>query len=328
MAGSGRPYDALTDLRRQLIRALHDGYSTADIQDIFSLSRDELLAELNSLAEASLVKKSGQTYQPNFFVANAEETQRAVEYADGIGKQLFAQLSEDWDDLTNTIQQLEIAQKFSMQDIVLVLIGANILDLGLLEVLARDGTLLPPAPHRPAPHTPDAHYYFWMIEGEADALGKYGQRTMGLPHDGWCFFTFGRYELGHHDNKTRRTLEQDVLHASDTLPSAEQLGSQFDIPLFTAQDISRWSPVVINECERLLAVYKENDSSIRSHYATLKASEYSDFAEFFCWFDHVAYSSAIDLLEEAELITIPESHFAAALWEGGMGPTFFGMSTL
>jgi hypothetical protein len=301
MAGSGRPYDVLTDLRKQLIRALHDGYTPGQIQDMFGLSHETLLAELNPLVEASLVRQDGATFQPNFFVADAHETQRAIEQANVVGKELFEQLNDDWDAISSIYQSLKIARVYSLQDVGLLLIGAVVLDTGLLEYLARDATLLPPAPHRPGPQTPDAHYYFWMIEGGPDAIGKYGQATLQVPYEGWMFFTFGQYVIGQKHNESRILFQDDVSQAAESVSSASQLARQYKFPAFTAADVARWSLIVRNECERLLSVYKANETALRSLYASLKASRTSayGFAEFFCWFDHVAYAAAIDLLAAA-----------------------------
>ncbi len=37
------------------------------------------------------------------------------------------------------------------------------------------------------------------------------------------------------------------------------------------------------------------------------------FGEFLCWYDHVAYAHAIDILADAGVLSIPEYRFIAAL---------------
>jgi hypothetical protein len=64
-------------------------------------------------------------------------------------------------------------------------------------------------------------------------------------------------------------------------------------------------------------VYKQRESRLRQIYGTLRAALYAPphgFGEFLCWYDHVAYASAIDSLAAAGAVSIPAERFAAALW--------------
>ncbi|NDJ87136.1 MAG: hypothetical protein GYB66_14755 [Chloroflexi bacterium] len=160
MAGSGKPQKVLTDLRKQIIRALHDQHSLSEIQVMFGLAHGALIAELTPLVDASLVAKRKDTYQPLFFVADADETRRVAAHATTAGEALFAQLQTDWEALSQAYQALEISRRIPFPEIAFLLVGANILDIGLLRALEQDGTLMPPSPHRPSPDAPDAHYYF------------------------------------------------------------------------------------------------------------------------------------------------------------------------
>lgn len=311
MAGSGTPYRALSDLRKQIIRARHDGHSLEDIQAMFSLSDDELAAELQPLVAASLLDAN---HMPTFFVADGEETQRAIDHAESIGRQLFEQLQSDWDALDGAYRRLKISQNRSFREMAFILVGASILDIGLLRCLREDATLLPAPPHRPSPDNPNAHYYFWMIEGDEACGGRYGQNSMQLSHPGWDFFTFGQYFIGDQFNNARRAFEEQVLNAD--VPSATDLAAGFEIPLIDAEDDAVWMPLVREESQRLLAVYKENEASLRNLYDNPAAH---GFAEFFCWYDHVAYAHAIDFLDTHDMITIPTSRFDAIIWQGSMG---------
>ncbi|NDJ87135.1 MAG: hypothetical protein GYB66_14750 [Chloroflexi bacterium] len=157
-----------------------------------------------------------------------------------------------------------------------------------------------------------------MIEGDFDALGKYGQRTAMLPYPDWTYFSFGQYRILEKANLARRSLDERVGQASEETPSPVRLAEAFRLPLFEAADVAIWRATIIEETGRLLAVYLEHESTLRDLYATLKASQTAPygFAEFFCWYDHLAYSHTVDLLEDAGLILIPGDSFAAALWLG------------
>lgn len=326
MAGSGNPYRVMTDQRKQIVRALHESVDLAAIQEKLLLTDAALHDELTALVEASLVAQVDGVYQPRFFVADQDETNRVVEHAAGVGDHLYQRLLADWDDLAAAFAQLMLSKQHTLREVGFLLVGANILDIGLLECLAHDGSLLLRAPHRPSPGYPEAHYYFWMIEGEPVHTGKYGQNTLALPYQDWCLFTFGQYHIGQHLNMERRTLEKHVLEDAGQQDTTPRRLSEFHaLPLMNAPDIACWSLVVTREARRLMSVYADYQASIRELHASLRGGRAAaeTFGEFFCWYDHLAYSHAIDRLEQAGLIAIPEERFMGALWEGNSGPAFF-----
>jgi hypothetical protein len=68
-----------------------------------------------------------------------------------------------------------------------------------------------------------------------------------------------------------------------------------------------------------MTIYQDHEDLLRQLHATLHASIYAPygFSEFFCWYDHVAYAHAIDVLASADVLSIPEHRFTAALWYEG-----------
>lgn len=63
-------------------------------------------------------------------------------------------------------------------------------------------------------------------------------------------------------------------------------------------------------------MYHDIEISLRQLYASLQASAYAPhgFGEFSCWYVHVAYAHAIDVLAELDKLSIPAQGFAAAVW--------------
>lgn len=323
MVGSGNPYQVLNDRRKQIVRALYEADSLSEIRVQLQLTEDALEDDLDALIQSSLVEKIGPTYKPTFLVANHNETSRVIRHAKSLGDKFHQQLLEDWDDLSDAFAQLTLSEKYSLHDIGFLLVGANILDIGLLECLAGDATLMPPAPHRPSPGYPDSYYYFWMIEGEPNDTGKYGQNAMPLPYDGWSFFTFGQYHVGQQFIEDRRSLEKNVLEDSQRQPSPQKLADLHSLVLVISTDIACWVPAVKQEAEHLLAIYKDNQQSIHDLHASLRYSTTDTFGEFFCWYDHLVYSHAIDRLEQLRLIHVPDGRYMGVLWEDDSGPGFF-----
>jgi hypothetical protein len=205
-------------------------------------------------------------------------------------------------------------------------VGANILDVGLLECLVQHNELMPETPRRPAPGNPDAHYYFWMIDGQPGDTGRYGQNMLPVPYAGWSFFTFGQYHIGQQFNKTRQTYETQVLEDSEQQATPQQLADRHHLTVVHADDAALWRSVARRQSKQLLAIYIDNESSIRDVHASLRDSDPGTFGEFVCWYDHVAYSHAIDRLEQSGMLSIPAARFMGALWEGNPEPGFFGSS--
>jgi DNA-binding HxlR family transcriptional regulator len=96
MAGSGNPYGVLNKRRMQLIHALHTGQTLTDIQTMLQITPETLQDDLTTLAEASLLIKTGDTYKPGFLVADKDETRRVVRHAMSTGNKMYGQLRQNW----------------------------------------------------------------------------------------------------------------------------------------------------------------------------------------------------------------------------------------
>jgi hypothetical protein len=318
LAGSGDPWKALTRVRLGLLRALYDGRTLSDLASVAGKPSDHLRRELDPMIEVQLLHKQGARYTPSFFIADAVETRKVVEHAQQLGQSLAGHLALHWSRLDAKYSELNASQSHSIRDVSFLLVGGQILDIGLLEALKRDRTLLKPAPARPSPDRPEARFYFYMIEGDRSDLGRYGLNDTTLPWPHWYLLTFGQDWVSGTLNSERSTLEETCqeLIQTKTTNNPEELAERLRIPIFTETDTTRWSDLVREYSEILLNTYLAEGSNLKRLYSTLRASSYAPhgFSEFFCWYDHVAYAYAIDALEAQGLIAIPPVRFTAALW--------------
>ena len=318
LAGSGNPWKAITRFRLGLLRSLHDGLTVSNLARAAGKTSDHIEKELHPLIEANLLLKQGQRYLPSFFIADAFETRKIVDHAHELGRSLADHLTSVWSQIETKFGELSTSHSNSIRDFGFMLVGAHILDIGLLEALKRDRTLLKPAPARPSPDRPKARYYFYMIEGDQADLGRYGLNDTDLPWPNWYFLTFGQDWIDGVSNSERTTFEEtcEDLIRSRKANNPEALANRLRIPIFTEADTSRWLEVVREYSEILVNVYLQKQSALRQLFSTLGASSYAphSFSEFFCWFDHIAYAFAIDALDAQDLISIPTGRFTAALW--------------
>lgn len=318
MAGSGNPWTAITSFRKGLLRALHDGLAVSDMARVFGKSSDQIEKELHPMTVANLLVTRGNRYLPTFFIADASETKHVVHHAHTLGRSLAKHLFALWAQIEAIYSELSTSRSYSIRNLGFMLVGAHILDIGLLEALKRDGTLLRPAPARPSPDCFQARYYFWMIEGDLPDLGRYGLDDTELPWPDWHFLSFGQSWIDGVPNSERDALEETCanLVRSNRASNPEALAKRLRVPLLTETDTSLWSELVEACAESLAKVYLEKEGELRRLFSTLRASSYApqSFSEFFCWYDHVAFASAVDELDAQGLISIPAHLFTAAFW--------------
>jgi hypothetical protein len=319
MAGQGNPYAWLTAEHLRLLRGLLEPGDGPRVTD-------EAAAPLAPLLEAGLVLRSGDRLVPGCFVAATDEVERIDRHAREVGAALAEVVRHGWPSLLAGFGALRLARSSTLAELGFFLIGDRVLDVGLLDALARDSRLMPAASARPGPGRPHDRYYFWLIEGEHDALGRYGQRSDPLPDSWtrWSLLSFGRYTEGERPNLARQRLHAEALALAlverEQVDSPESLEGRLGIPLVSEADAAVWSAVERPCADALVAVYREHEASLRALYGGLRvARQRSDagpdgFGEFFCWYDHVAYAHAIDALAAAGIFTIPPAGFQAAIW--------------
>jgi hypothetical protein len=312
MAGRGNPYAVITPASKALLRALHDADDRSDQFD------NGLEPTLKLLESKSLIARDGRgRHRPSFFIADAREAVQVNAHAQAIGHALALEVERNWGALLGLYQTLKISKTIAFAETAFFLIGDHLLDLGLLDALARDATLMPGAPARPDPDWDDARYYCWMIEGDAALTGRYGQRYTDLPWAQWLLLTFGQYRVHGQPNTERTGLEQrtrDLAQTPGMTPSG--LGTAAGIPVFARADTLAWERGIRPFADGLVDIYLRHQNEVRTVYDACRASQYAphSFGDFVCWYDHLAYSHAIGTLEARGLMPIPPDRFVAALW--------------
>lgn len=310
MAGRGDPFALLTPERQTLVQALHAGTVPDD--------------DLQPLLDAQLLHTHGAALRPAFLVIECAETLRCIDHARGaFAPQLAAPLLAQWDTLITTFAALCPDRRDAWADDVLFLVGARLLDIVLLDVLARDGLLMSAAPARIGADGGAEQYFLWMVERPADFPSfYYGQNVTPLPWDGWFLLTFGVYSTADGPNVPRQHLITTVRKKAADVDTPAVLAAQMALRCYDHAAVTRWDQVAYPCAEALLAVYHVCADDLRALYNTLKCSTYhpDGFGSFVCWYDHLAYTAVIDLLIAQGLVHMPADRFTAALWQGPVMP--------
>ncbi len=318
LAGSGDPWSSLSKLRKRILRELHDAPDVGNLASILDKTPDELEAEIHPMMAASLVHETDGGFRPSFLVTDESETQRVFAHASDFSKALVDTTEAKLSWIKSEYEKLEINQEHGFEEVSLFFLGGRILDIKLLEKLTGHNRVMPPAPARPSPSRPDAHYYFYMVEGDPKNLGGWGQDDSRMPWDGWYFITFGQNVVDGEYNPHRRSLEKqyEELIESGKADTPEFVGASLGIPVVSLSDSNMWENTADLLAEELCGCYEESVESIRALHKGLRSGTYAphSIGEFFCWYAHIAYANAIELMEERGTLDIPDSRLQSAIW--------------
>jgi len=314
LAGSGNPWYVLKDKNYTIILSLHEDLELNVIADSLNITNEQLIYEIDTLIKYSLITKKNNNYYPNIFISNNYEVEKVYKFSKSVGIKLSEVIIEDWDILKKSYKALSISNLYSFKELGFMLVGSRILDMGVLGALVLDQSLLLPPRNRPSPSRPDACYYFWLIEGKHEHLGKYGQNDTDLKWDNWHILNFGQNRIDRKLNSQRRVFQKKIneMQKSDTIDNPLMFAECLKVPYLSKMDSKYWLEVSNKISNDLLNVLKNNEQEIKDFYKTLRTGEYSNnsFSDFFCWFYHVVFAWTIDDLQEKGYIDFPTNRFS------------------
>lgn len=321
MVGIGNPYRALTPARLPLLPALLDHPDLVGLAEALDWSADEVRSDLATLAAAGIVALEGERARPLATIADASEVARVAESARRAGALLAEAIASVWPLVEAVWPRLDVSRSHTLAEMSFLLVGDRLLDVGLLDALAVDGRLMPPAPPRQDRDDPTARYYLCVVEGEPTALGQYGQRATALPWPGWSHLTFGRYGTPAAPNATRARYDERLraAFAADPPGDPAALAWQTGVPYVDAHDARVWDGFARALASELVGGYYGLLGELTALFESLRVATLgaTTFGEFFCWYDHLAYAHAIDALVAAGRIVMPAGAVTAAIWHEG-----------
>ncbi|MGY5879882.1 MAG: hypothetical protein RTV31_06505 [Candidatus Thorarchaeota archaeon] len=318
LAGSGDPWSSLSRTRVRIMKELHDGLGLSEVASLLDLSSEEINSEIQPLLNASLMFEIDGQFKPTFLIANEDETLMVHNHASTFSKNLANVMEDNFEDIAKSYQSLDLSKQYKFEDVAFLFVGGRIVDIHLLDKLASGKQIMRPAPPRPSPERPDAHYYFWMIEGEKKHLGEYGLEDIDMPWPCWHYFSFGQNLIDGIPNGDREQMETrySELIKTGTIETPEAIGRRLDIPIISQTDSVRWAAISDEYAKLLSQCFEEHEQSIKALHTNLKSGQYAphSLGEFFCWYAHIAYSVTIDILELKGILPVPPERFQSALW--------------
>ncbi|MDF1538748.1 MAG: hypothetical protein P1Q69_07585 [Candidatus Thorarchaeota archaeon] len=129
LAGSGNPWSSLTQLRKRILRELHDSPDISELALLLGIKSEDLMLELRPLMDASLVFKSNGHFRPSFLVTNSVETQTVYNHACEFSKILAEKTEENMEYIKTSYQNLELSRTYEFDELAFMFVGGRILDI-------------------------------------------------------------------------------------------------------------------------------------------------------------------------------------------------------
>jgi hypothetical protein len=314
IAGSGNPYPALDTLNRRIMYLLRDGVSSAAIATSLGIGSSEIADRLNVLRATSLIDHDPPL--PSVLVVDSGEARAVVEDARRMGDVLAETVLDAWAEIERGYSTVEARRRPSLTSNGLIMVGARILDLDLLDAFAREGAILPAPPSRPAPGRPDDRCYLWMVAGNREWRGRYGGGLVPLRWPGWALHTFGRFGADDAAGRRRSIREEAALRLgrSEDVLAPEALAERLRVPCVPPPDAERWGEVCRGVTTQLVTRYRERREALSELHAALHSRGRSTLSEFVCWHVHLAAGFAIDVLLERGVFELAPGDFQMAVW--------------
>ena len=86
-------------------------------------------------------------------------------------------------------------------------------------------------------------------------------------------------------------------------------------PIYTKEDMRIIDEFIDHMSKHILKTIYKNLDKIQSTFRKMKASEYANFPEFFCWLYHLVFSEAIDYLIKEQLLKEPLHGYEYWVWK-------------
>ncbi|MGB9676973.1 MAG: hypothetical protein ACPL0C_07300, partial [Candidatus Bathyarchaeales archaeon] len=86
-------------------------------------------------------------------------------------------------------------------------------------------------------------------------------------------------------------------------------------PIYTKNDMDVIRNFVDDMSTYIFSVIYKNLKEIQDTFRRCKASEYADFAEFFCWLYHLAFTETMDYLIRQKRLSQPIHGYEYWLWK-------------
>ena len=269
--------------RDKFLIGLHNGFDKIELKENLGWTDDELNEEISVLIENGFLQLRDNKPVPSICIIMQEEGQKMFQQSESVANKIVESLTEIEPQIKELFNEMKASEFVKYSDFKFFLFSDVLLDNWQINNVEESFL----QKQRTLRH--GKRYYLKIAEKDTaskiEVFGIYGNQYNCK--DSTCFITYGNNRL---NNKL----------------SFNQL-SEIDIPFISISD-----QVIL---EKMAELYKPKLIDTLNKHRELFFNNYNisvyknelSFEEYFIWYYHFLYTKATDILNEREVIEIPEN---------------------
>ncbi len=291
--------------------------------------------DLLLLEEATFIKKEGDKYRPNFFVALADELFYVPAMAQELAIGLVNPIQDWFTEIRNLTDELSFAERFAWSEINFLIIGNFIFELGT-QYIANSGENLFLSPY---PNRKSGFYFLLAIETNSlDILGHYRSSYCDLTEYFFCMYGAPN-AVQAFDNKIFPLIKKkglpeakkEIIHTikiyedhyrgvdrsltlEHLLPFSLITGTGRPlVPLGSKADCKIIQFMARSIGTKIGLLFDRYYNMLFEAYRSFRTANNSGFSEFYSWFYKLVANRAMDILLGQGLVNYPPTGTALCI---------------
>ncbi len=269
--------------RYKFLIGLHNEFEPQEIQVALNWTNETFHEEVTILKENGYLTERGKNIVPSISIVMQNEGELMFKQSEKVATAIALAIEQDLNIFKDFHKSLELSKKTSFEEFSFFLLSNVLLDNWQInnvekEFLKKERTL-----------RHGKRYYIQYAEknplNEKEVFGIYGNQYNC--NDTTCFITYG-------NNRNNHQLGFEELLA-------------LDVPIVTMQDQLLLDSIAEAFKPKLITILEQNKSEFLKNYSESRYANELSFEEYFIWYYHFLYTRVTDILNDKELVQIPES---------------------
>jgi len=267
--------------------AINQGVDTKRFQEKAGWSNQKLNQNITFLKTKNwLIKKDDLL--PTIFIATETQGKSLFEYAMPIALEISNVIQENLYNLKKLYNTTDVSKMYSFNDFSFLILSNVLLDNWQINNVEEEFLM---AKERPERH--GKHYYYALMENTTypkEGFGIYGNQYKRLNDS----ITLGIY--GNNRNVVFKKLK-DPIFLNSIINEA---------PKLSRLDYEKMGSLANYFKPNLLKILTKNEKYIKTVFKKTGYGKSISFNEFFIWWYHFIYTSATNMLNDSEVLTLPD----------------------